>query len=150
MTYDNDPADATLALAGTVRRMVGRLGRRLRAEQGEAALAPAAVAVLGRLQRDGAATPAALAAGEFMLPQTLTRVLADLERQGFASRAPDPADGRRALIAITPAGTAALRNAVAARDRWLAAALAATLSPTEQELVRLAAERLLAVAGDAP
>jgi DNA-binding MarR family transcriptional regulator len=137
---------AAMALAGTVRRMVGRLGRRLRAEQAGAALAAAAVGVLGSLVREGPATAAALAAREFMLPQVLTRVLAELEGRGFVARSPDPVDRRRAVIAVTPAGGAALRAEVAARDTWLAQALAAALTPTEREVVRLAAERLLAVA----
>ncbi|WP_246036746.1 MarR family winged helix-turn-helix transcriptional regulator [Cellulomonas telluris] len=39
--------------------------------------------------------------------QTMSRVLARLERTGYVSRRPDPDDRRRHVIAITAAGTAA-------------------------------------------
>lgn len=39
--------------------------------------------------------------------QTMSRVLARLERTGYVSRRPDPDDRRRHVIAITDAGTAA-------------------------------------------
>lgn len=38
-------------------------------------------------------------------PSVVTRVLAKLESHGFIVRTPDPADGRRMNIAITPLGT---------------------------------------------
>jgi DNA-binding MarR family transcriptional regulator len=148
MTDDLTAPNTTPALAGMVRRVAGRLGRRLRAEQAGTALAASAVGILGSLRRDGPSTPAALAAREFMLPQSLTRVLADLERRGFVLRGDDPADRRRAVMTITAAGLAALRAELAAREAWLAMALAA-LSPTERGVVQLAAELLLTIA-DAP
>jgi DNA-binding MarR family transcriptional regulator len=67
-------------------------------------------------------------------------VLATLEARGLLGRQADPGDGRRALLAITDDGHQALRRDVDARDRWLAQTMAAQLTPTEQELLRLAGE----------
>ncbi|MFC8191697.1 MarR family winged helix-turn-helix transcriptional regulator [Cellulomonas sp. NPDC057328] len=56
--------------------------------------------------------------------QTMSRVLARLERTGYVSRRPDPADRRRHVIAITDAGTQAFVASAdprPAQDRVLAA-----------------------------
>jgi DNA-binding MarR family transcriptional regulator len=53
------------------------------------------------------------------------------------SREPDPADGRRSLLAITESGHAALRTEMEQRDAWLASAMAAELTTTEIGLLRL-------------
>jgi DNA-binding MarR family transcriptional regulator len=75
-------------------------------------------------------------------PQTLTRVLAELEGHGLISRTQDLADRRRAIIAITVEGSRVLMDDMRHRDIWLAEAMARTLTPTEQQLLRLAADLL--------
>lgn len=55
-------------------------------------------------------------------------------------REPDPGDGRRSVLAVTDSGLAALRGEMLQRDTWLAAAMAAQLTSTEIELLRLAGE----------
>ncbi len=50
------------------------------------------------------------------------------------------------LLELTEAGRAALRRDMAARDSWLAQAMAASLTATELELLRLAAGLLERVA----
>lgn len=62
------------------------------------------------------------------------------------TRTPDPDDGRRSLIRITPDGLAVLREYSIQRERWLATALESTLSPTERQLLKLASELLMRVA----
>jgi DNA-binding MarR family transcriptional regulator len=104
------------------------------------------VAVLGRLYRAGTHTPKALTEAERIQPQSLTRVLATLQERGLINRAPDPADGRQSLVDITAKGRATLQEYTEQRERWLAEAMAETLSPTERELLRLAAELMLRVA----
>ncbi|UKD57308.1 MarR family transcriptional regulator [Amycolatopsis sp. FU40] len=50
--------------------------------------------------------------------QTMSRTLERLSREGFVARAPDPADSRRRLVAITAAGREVHARAVRAeRDR---------------------------------
>ena len=141
---DDAPDDATaqgaLTAATAVRRGVIRLGRRLRAERPAHDITLLQLAVLAELNDAGPMTPGQLAAAQRVQPQSLTRVLATLEARGLLGRQADPGDGRRALLAITDDGHQALRRDVDARDRWLAQAMAAQLTLTERELLRLAGE----------
>ncbi len=66
--------------------------------------------------------------------QTMSRVVARLERTGYVSRRPDAADRRRHVIAITEAGTRAFLASAdprPAQDRVLAA-----LDPDQREQLR--------------
>jgi DNA-binding MarR family transcriptional regulator len=140
-------ADAELArLSRAVREGVGRLNWRMRAECDSASPGPTVLAVLSRLIRAGTHTPKELADAERIQPQSLTRILASLTDRGLITRAPDPTDGRRSLIDITPAGRAVMREYTGSRERWLANALERALSPTERQLLGLAAELLVRVA----
>ncbi|MBE8524660.1 MarR family transcriptional regulator [Amycolatopsis sp. H6(2020)] len=140
-------ADAELAdLSRRVREGVGRLNWRMRAEVDRHSPGPAVLAVLSRLYRAGTQTPTELAEAERLQPQSLTRILASLDLRGQIERTPDPDDGRRSRISITEDGLAVLRRYTTQRERWLAEALESTLSPTERQLLRLAADLLIRVA----
>ncbi|HJQ46434.1 MAG TPA: MarR family transcriptional regulator [Amycolatopsis sp.] len=134
------PESDLAELAHEVREGVGRLNWRMRAERDRTGPSPLVLSVLSRLYRAGTQTPKTLADGERIQPQSLTRVLATLEREGLVARRPDPADGRKSLLDITEAGLRTLREYSEQRERWLAAAMAATLTGTERELLRLAAQ----------
>jgi DNA-binding MarR family transcriptional regulator len=125
-------------VATLLRRGVTRLSRRLRAERGPDALSANKIGVLAHLLRGGPASPGEIAAAERQLPQSLTRVFAELEADGLVLRSPDERDRRAALLHITPAGQEALARDMAVRDRWLADALG-HLGPAEIELLRQAA-----------
>jgi len=144
----SEPAtDAELAaLARTVREGVGRLNWRMRAECDAGSPGPTVLAVLSRLIRAGTHTPKELADAERIQPQSLTRILASLVDRGLITRTPDPADGRRSLIDITQAGKEVLREYTRSRERWLSGALERSLSPTERQLLGLAAQLLVRVA----
>lgn len=142
MNQQRGTAGAGTDAAVSVRRGVISLARRLRLERNAASLTALELAVLGHLNRRGAMTPGDLATAERVQPQSLTRTLAALESAGLVTRQPDPDDGRRSLLVMTESGAAALRAEMAERDIWLASALAATLTSTEIELLRLAAPLL--------
>jgi DNA-binding MarR family transcriptional regulator len=133
-------------LARVDREGVGRLNWRMRAESDGDSPGPAVLAVLSRLLRAGTHTPKELAEAERIQPQSLTRILATLTERGLVSRTADPADGRRYLIDITPAGVEVLRKYTGSRERWLAGALERALTPTERQLLALAAELLVRTA----
>src|SRR2546429_9695090 len=96
-------ADAELAdLARRVREGVGRLNWRMRAEADQGSPGPAVLAVLSRLYRAGTHTPTELAEAERLQPQSLTPVLAWGTERELVTRSPDPADGRRSPVSITP------------------------------------------------
>ncbi|WP_033295393.1 MarR family winged helix-turn-helix transcriptional regulator [Amycolatopsis jejuensis] len=143
---DANRADELATLARAVREGVGRLNWRMRAEADSPSPGPTVLAVLSRLYRAGTHTPGELAEAERMHPQSLTRVLASLTERELVTRTTDPSDGRRSLIDITPAGLRMLREYSIARETWLASAVERTLSPTEQELLRLAAGLLVRIA----
>jgi DNA-binding MarR family transcriptional regulator len=130
--------DQNQEAAKAVRRAVVSLGRQLRAERTPGGLASVELSVLGHLNRRGPLTPGDLAASDRIQPQSLTRTLTTLEAEGLVLRQPDPADGRRSLLAITPDGAEALHREMDQRDQWLAAAMAQKLTSTETELLRLA------------
>jgi len=132
----------SLELSSFVRRAVGALGRRLRAQRPENGLSLTKLSVLGQLYRRGSMSAAELAALERVQPQSLTRVLAELVEAGLVSRRADVKDGRRLLLDITGDGRAMLTRDMQQRDAWLARAMADELSVTERELLRLAAQLL--------
>jgi DNA-binding MarR family transcriptional regulator len=135
--------------AVAVRRAVMSLGRRLRAQRPADSRPSLELSVLGLLHHRGPMTPGELAVAEHVQPQTLTRTLTSLEEGRLVTRTAHPEDGRRALLALTEAGLAALRNDMAVRDDWLASAMTDGLTETERELLRLASALLERLA-DAP
>lgn len=132
--------ELALAAAADVRRGIISLGRRLRLGRSAASLTALELSVLGHVHRRGPLSPGELAALESVQPQSLTRTLTSLEADGLTLREPDPADARRSLLAITPAGLTALRAEMDRRDTWLAAAMSVELTDAEIGLLRLAGE----------
>ena len=138
MTADTAP------LAHELRETLGRIVRRLRAEPG---LPPVAqLAVLGRLDREGPASTSDLAAAERMRPQSMAQTVHDLEAAGLVSRRPDPGDGRRALVDLTPAGLERLETARARREGRLAEILEDEFTPAERQTLREALALLRRIA----
>lgn len=125
-------------VAPVLRAAVLRLARRLRVERGQSALSNNKVAVLTHLARAGQSTPSRIARDERQHPQSLTRVFAELERDGLIRRRPGTDDARQTMLTLTPAGHAALTADMALRDRWLIDAIGG-LSATELGILRLAA-----------
>jgi DNA-binding MarR family transcriptional regulator len=148
---DDDLDDDLGPAARTLRRGVMSLARRLRAERATNGLSLAKISVLGHLARRGELTPSALAAADRLRPQSLTRVLAELESDGLISRTRDAADGRQRRVALTPLGRSMLAADMRQRDEWLAATMGELLTKSERDLLVRAAELLerLADAGTA-
>lgn len=133
--------------ASVLRRAVNGLSRRMRGERPQDGLPTGRLGVLAHLYRAGASTPGGIAAALRVQPQSLTRTLAALTRDGLVSRTRDAADGRSQVVALTQEGFAAMARDVTYRDDWLRRRMAAELNDTERELLRLAApllERLAA------
>jgi DNA-binding MarR family transcriptional regulator len=130
-------------VADAVRVSLGLLRRRLRqikAAEGEVTLPESAA--LARLDRGGPATSSELARLEQISPQSMGATLGGLEARGLVARRPDPADGRRAVLYLTPAGQAVLRDRRNESTQRIAQALAAGFTADEQRQL-LAAARLL-------
>jgi len=142
MAHTRKQSDDGTEVASSIRRSVVRLVRRLRLERDDEALSLFKLSILGILYRKGPVTATDLATREHIRPQSLTRLLAFLEKRGFVSRQPDEADRRRLLIAITAEGKKALLRDVRKKEAWLARAIEQVLSPAERDLL-FQASRLL-------
>ena len=136
------PKDDVSEAASALRGSIARLMRRLRLERPEKALSLFKLSILGTLYRSGPVTATDLATRERIRPQSLTRLLANLEEQGFVSKETDGADRRRLLIVITPEGKKSLIASVRQQEAWLAAEMTRRLSPAERKIL-LDASRLL-------
>jgi DNA-binding MarR family transcriptional regulator len=72
----------------------------------------------------------------------MAQTVADLESAGLISRRPDPADGRRTLVELTPEGRVTLEADRRDREGWLASAIAGELSAAERRQLVQAVELL--------
>lgn len=131
---------------------MSRLASRLRAQHPgrSQALTRMSASVLANLRHDGPLTPTALAAVEGLQPQSLTRVLNELEQQGCIARSTNQRDRRSQDIAITDLGVRALDDHVREGNHWLASTMEQHLTPTEKAFLGLAAELMVRLAETAP
>jgi DNA-binding MarR family transcriptional regulator len=130
-------------LSSELRVVLGQLVRRLRAEH---RFPLAQGSVLGRLSREGTSSVGALATAERVRPQSMAQTVADLEAAGLISRRPDPADGRRTLVELTPEGGRTLEADRRDRAGWLASAIDSQLSAAERRQLARAVELLRRIA----
>jgi DNA-binding MarR family transcriptional regulator len=119
----NETLDTPLTdSAARLRMAIVRTARRLRQEAagtgGE--LTPTAVAALATVERHGPLTPSELADIERIKRPTATRILRVLVEAGLVDRAPDPADGRSALVSVNAAGRERLRRLRGRKNAYLA------------------------------
>lgn len=129
-------------------RAVLALGRRLRAERPDGAVTLAAISLLGTLGRLGPMPAVQLAAEERLQPQSLTRIVAGLEREGLIERRKDPTDQRALIIELTNKGKTGLADDLRARQAWLSGAMLMTLSEDERAALIASADIMLKLAFD--
>jgi len=108
--------------AARLRMAIVRTARRLRQEAagGGAELTPTASSALAAVERHGPLTPSGLAEIERIKRPTATRILRVLLEAGLVDRAPDPADGRSALVSVNAAGRERLRRLRGRKNAYLA------------------------------
>ncbi|MFF6990340.1 MarR family transcriptional regulator [Streptomyces sp. NPDC010273] len=131
-----------------IRQGVVRLARRLSSERPADGLSLNKSSVLAHLLRNGPMSAGALAAADHQQPQSLTRVFAELEREGLIVRSRDDHDGRQRVLELTEKGRETLVHDMARRDAWLDIALS-DLTETERQVLLLAA-RLMTRLADSP
>jgi DNA-binding MarR family transcriptional regulator len=138
--YPDDPVVAQ------IRRGATRLSRRLRFERPADSLSLTKLSVLAHLHRGDAVTPGEIAAADWLQPQSLTRVIAELEGDGLLTRTRDAHDRRQFVLELTAEGSAVLAADMGARDRWLAEAMRG-LSETERQVLYLAGKLMDRLSG---
>ena len=136
------PDDAALIVRGVL-----RLGRRLRSER-PGSVSLSSLGLLSTLHRVGPMPAARLAQAERLQPQSLSRLIAQLEREGFIKRHPGEQDRRTLILEITAAGRQILSRDMAARRAWLEGAMRRVLVPGEREMLAHAAVAMLRLADE--
>jgi DNA-binding MarR family transcriptional regulator len=126
------PPEVTHA-ASRLRALIGRFSRRLRQISIGGDMTLSQATVLGLLEREGPASPGALAARDRISPQSMGALLISLEGMGLVSRTPDPNDGRCLVISLTEAGLQTVRGSRQHREQHLARAIADHFTPQEQQ-----------------
>ena len=137
MREEADPTATAIALTGAMTRLRARL--RQQSPPGLAELTMPQALALARIADEGPISNAALAAGEYLRPQSTHEMVLLLEDRGFVKRRPDPSDGRKLLIDATPNGRRVVSEMLGLRHQWLSAAIERDLSPAEQEMLTIAA-----------
>jgi len=140
MSLSNQQEEA-LRAADHIRRSVGDLSRLMRALRDDHGVSASKLSALGRLHRAGRPLAAVeLARLERLQPQSLTRIIAELEKDGFIVRTRNEKDRRQLDIAISDKGSALLTRDALRQNAWLAQAMAEKLTPAERAILSLNAE----------
>jgi DNA-binding MarR family transcriptional regulator len=131
-----DGVTESAALAARDLRVVfSRLRRRLKDVATGGDLTPSQTAALTRLWKEGASSASALAQAEQMRPQSMATILAALDHHGLIRRMPDPKDGRRQMVSLTPEGRRRAESDRRARTEWLARAMQDRYSERERRVI---------------
>ncbi len=135
-------------LAAEIRKVCGKLKRRLREHGGRLDQTPSQISVLLLLEKDGSATVSSLARAEGMRPQSMSAIVMPLQEAGLVSGAPDLSDGRQTLMSLTPKCLKWLEESRVARQDWLTAIISQKLSADEQQKLQAALELLTRLVED--
>ena len=128
-------APSSVQAARDLRVALSRLRRRLVDLADTSELTPSQLSVLSRLGKEGPASASDLAAAERIRPQSVAATLAVLEERALVIRRPDPGDGRRQLVSLSPAGTALFDDRRRHGEEWLSRALEERLTESERQTV---------------
>lgn len=119
------------ATAARLRVAIGAFVRRVQEAASEDDLSSPQLIALSRLDRLGPATTAELARREQITPQAMGATIASLEQHGLVARSSDPADARRSILTLTPAGRTAIQSGRSALVDRITAALDTSFTPDE-------------------
>ncbi|MET0468943.1 MAG: MarR family transcriptional regulator [Aeromicrobium sp.] len=126
--------EATSAEDAVVTLMLA-IGRRFRARAEGDSVEPSQASLLYVLKMHGAMRLGDLAETMRLDASTVSRHVHQLGERGYIDREPDPADGRARIIAISPAGRAALKHTFDQRRAFITEAMA-DWSPADRERLR--------------
>ncbi|MFG3283375.1 MarR family winged helix-turn-helix transcriptional regulator [Streptomyces sp. NPDC048111] len=133
------PSPTAVQASREVRAVISRLRRRILGASEAEDLTLGQSTALARLAREtetpataAGVTTSVLAAAEGVRHQSMTATVTALAARGLILRTPDPEDGRRLLITLTPEGRRRVHEGRQARAEWLATRLQQEC--TEEEL----------------
>ena len=138
-----DPDEGLLDEANHVRRSTAALLRRLRTKRAPHGVSGSKLIILGWLARARRPlTASRLAELERLQPQSLTRIVAELDGDGLIRRRQDEIDRRQLLIEITAKGFDLLAEDARRPNRWLAEEMSRKLTRAERDMLLVAARLL--------
>lgn len=103
-----------------LRLVIARLNRQMSQAASGKDLTFAQLSALARVEQHGPLRLGELAARERVAVPSMVRTIAPLADDGLIAKTPDPLDGRSHLLALTPAGEAALTRIRQERSALLA------------------------------
>jgi len=118
-----------------LRAAVTLLSRRLRPAPLQGGISVAKLSVIGQLYRTGPLTPTELSVREGVKLQSLTRLLAELESEGWIARKAHASDGRQSVLSLTRLGSKQLARTVRAGEASLAQVIESTLGDEERAVL---------------
>lgn len=128
-------SESAVVAGREVRIVFSRLRRRLRDTYDPGDLTASQTSALGHLDRAGETTVTDLATAERVRHQSMAATVGVLEERGLVQRRPDPADGRRQLISVSPDGREFLADRRRAGQEWLALTLDEHFTEAERRTV---------------
>jgi DNA-binding MarR family transcriptional regulator len=131
-------------------RGIMSLSRRLRTERPPGSLSLSGFGILGTLHRRGAMVATQLAVEERLQPQSLSRLLADLQRARLIARTRSEVDRREIKITLTEKGRQALIDDMAVRRAWLDDTMNHALTTEERRTILAASSIMLKLAAYDP
>ena len=135
MPTTDHPPDDTAHCAIRLRSSVTKLSHRLRcASRGDIA-SVAKLSVMGQLYRTHHLTATEIARLEGVKPQSLTRLLNELEADAWIRREPHPSDGRQSVLSLSPLGITLLRGEMRRRESALELAIRTRLSAAQRSVL---------------
>jgi DNA-binding MarR family transcriptional regulator len=137
------PEDDALMTATKLRRAVTLMARRLRKLRSDHGFSGSKLSILGHLFRaNQAMTATDLARLERLQPQSLTRIIADLDEQSLIHRRQGDIDRRQLLIEITQKGKDLIILDAHRQSEWLAFTIEAKLTDAERQFISITADLL--------
>jgi DNA-binding MarR family transcriptional regulator len=127
--------ESAVRAARDLRVVFSRLRRRLKEVATAKDLTPSQTAVLIRLAKDGPASTSQLAGAERVRPQSMATTLSALDDHRLIERRPDPDDGRRQLITLTPRGRSRAESDRQVREEWLVRAMHDRFTERERRVI---------------
>lgn len=129
------PTSEAMLCASQVRKTASRLHRKLRPNLRRDGISMGKLSVIAQVSRRPGMTPTELAEHEGVKVQTLTRLLAELEADGWLLREAHPTDGRQTILSLTPKGKKRLFDAVGESEAAFAHVIAANVSAEDRAVL---------------
>jgi DNA-binding MarR family transcriptional regulator len=125
-------------LASELSAVVTRLVKKLRKESATGQQLSLTERTTLGLLNIGGMLPSELAAAEKITNQSMSQILGHLLQLGLINRTASETDKRKVIISLTEAGHEMIKQVKNEKNEWLSAALGATCTDEEQEILRRA------------